>query len=213
MKYCGNCGKEIDGSLQFCPNCGTPQTVMVPNNGVNQNNNYNGNNYNQNNMYNPNNFNGEQKPKSNNALVIVIIAIIIIIIAAISMFVFIGGSVLKTKTPEQIMCESIMPKIENFNYDETTFERLIADLKTQYESKCEEKNDTCIHIGLMIDTYENADYEEEDCNKWNDKEGKAFKDLCKTLNDSKRYLKERLPESRKASISSLKMICSLAEEK
>ncbi len=39
MKYCSNCGKEVDGNLKFCPNCGAPLNEEERPN-PEQNNNY-----------------------------------------------------------------------------------------------------------------------------------------------------------------------------
>ncbi len=43
MKYCKNCGKELEDDAKFCPSCGTDQNVTTLVNPIRESNNINNN--------------------------------------------------------------------------------------------------------------------------------------------------------------------------
>ena len=73
MKYCSNCGKEVDGNLKFCPNCGAPLDDKQAPKPEENNNNYQ---QNQQSQPTPPVNNGRPRVENRNIVTCIILSIV-----------------------------------------------------------------------------------------------------------------------------------------
>lgn len=229
MKYCSNCGNQINDNLAFCPNCGanlnslnqntfsSNQNLYQETSNVSEQFDYNDNYVNKNN----NSFQNETS-NNKNVIVIIIIAIIVIAGAIIGIVTIFNNKVenqirnntleksdIKTGTnsKEQALCKTIIPYIDSYNLKSLSFDQLLTKLENVHKSSCiGENNSICTSIDSIVKYFSNLNLELEDCNKQKYKE--SFKEACEASNKLKISMRERLSESQQAQVNVLDRNCS-----
>lgn len=134
----------------------------------------------------------------------------------LGIFIIFGGLLLTgcgKDTPEVALCKSISPQIEKYEQKQITYDQFLDQIESDYNNYCnEEKGNICNSIYLMY-SGRKVSLELEDCSIYNENTdfGKARKDLCETLNDSKKLMASKQEESQRARITLLKRDCDSAK--